>query len=81
MKRLSAIILSLALLLACPGAVSAGGVFPDVADSAWYAGYVSSAAACGMVVGYPDGSFKPDKLLKYAEFIAMMTEQRTTDEA
>ncbi|MBQ2454651.1 MAG: S-layer homology domain-containing protein, partial [Firmicutes bacterium] len=62
MKRLSAIILSLALLLACPGAVSAGSVFPDVADSAWYAGYVSSAAACGMVEGYPDGTFKPDKL-------------------
>ncbi|MBR0441954.1 MAG: S-layer homology domain-containing protein, partial [Firmicutes bacterium] len=81
MKRLSAIILSLALLLACPGAVSAGSVFPDVADSAWYAGYVSTAAACGMVEGYPDGTFKPDKLLKYAEFIAMMTEQRTTDEA
>ncbi|MBQ7564730.1 MAG: S-layer homology domain-containing protein [Lachnospiraceae bacterium] len=80
MKKVTALLLICVLLLISPGAVSAKSVFPDVSDSAWYAEYVSKAVSSGMVEGYPDGSFKPEKLLKYAEFIAMMVEQQTTDE-
>lgn len=40
--------------------VSGGSAFADVSDSAWYAPYVSTAAAAGIVTGFEDGSFKPD---------------------
>ncbi|MBR0140251.1 MAG: S-layer homology domain-containing protein [Firmicutes bacterium] len=81
MKRLIAIALALGLLLGSVASASyAGSVFPDVADSIWYAEFVSRAVELGMVEGYPDGTFKPDKLLKYSEFIAMMVEQQTTEE-
>ncbi len=81
MKKIIAIALALGLLLGSVASASyAGSVFPDVADGVWYAEFVSRAAELGIVEGYPDGTFKPDKLLKYSEFIAMMVEQQTTDE-
>ncbi len=80
MKKLTCLALVCCLLLAGSGAARAESAFPDVAENAWYAEYVEKAVSFGMVEGYPDGTFKPDRLLKYAEFIAMMVEQRTTNE-
>ncbi len=80
MKRIITITTALLLCLCMVSSAYAGSSFPDVASSAWYAEFVDYAVDAGMVEGYPDGTFRPDKLLKYSEFIAMMVEQQTTDE-
>jgi hypothetical protein len=49
-----------------------GGKFTDVAVGAWYAGAVETAAAAGLVGGYPDGSFKPDADITRQELAAMV---------
>ncbi|KXG76956.1 Surface layer protein [Fervidicola ferrireducens] len=46
--------------------------FKDVAPSRWSAGYISVAAGQGLIKGYPDGTFKPDKEVSYAEAITML---------
>lgn len=40
-----------------------GTSFPDVSETAYYAPYVQWAADSGIVDGYPDGSFGPDKMI------------------
>lgn len=46
--------------------------FSDVATNVWYTGYVNLAANQGWVSGYPDGSFKPNANVTYAEAVTMM---------
>lgn len=41
--------------------------FRDIADGAWYAGAVAKAAEYGIVRGYEDGTFRPDKTITRAE--------------
>lgn len=41
--------------------------FSDAPASAWYSGYVSELAEAGVVSGYPDGSFRPQNDVSYAE--------------
>lgn len=43
-----------------------GKEFSDVKDG-WYTAYVNSAAFAGIIDGYPDGSFKPDKNISREE--------------
>jgi uncharacterized protein involved in tellurium resistance len=38
----------------------------------WAAGYVSIAAGTGLVVGYPNGTFQPDKTVTYDEALTMV---------
>ena len=38
----------------------------------WSNGYVGIAAGTGLVLGYPDGTFKPDQPLTYDEAITMI---------
>lgn len=45
--------------------------FHDVNDNAWYAPYVRYAKASGIVQGYPDGSFKPEQAVNFAEALKM----------
>lgn len=45
--------------------------FSDVAGSHWASGYVNVAAEYGYIVGYPDGTFAPDKTVTYAEAVTM----------
>jgi hypothetical protein len=52
--------------------LAGGGKFTDVAVGAWYAGAVETAAAAGLVGGYPDGSFKPDANITRQELAAMV---------
>jgi len=46
--------------------------FSDVATGAWYTGYINLAQQQGWVSGYPDGSFKPNANVSYAEAITMI---------
>ncbi|MEW6540762.1 MAG: S-layer homology domain-containing protein [Bacillota bacterium] len=50
-----------------------GGRFTDVAAQAWYAGAVETAAAAGLVGGYPDGGFAPNANITRQELAAMVT--------
>ena len=45
--------------------------FTDVADGAWYNVAISTVAAAGIVNGYEDGTFAPDKKITRAEFAAI----------
>jgi len=47
--------------------------FPDVAEDAWYAKYVSVLAGKDIMTGYPDGEFKPDQMITRAEFAVVAT--------
>lgn len=48
------------------------GAFRDVDASAWYAKAVGTAAALGLVSGYPDGRFQPTAEVKRAEVAALL---------
>ena len=64
------------ILLAKLGQVpdmSNGGSFKDVLDGQWYTKYVVQAASMGIIAGYPDHTFGPEKEVNTAEFLAMLT--------
>ncbi|MCG0239405.1 MAG: S-layer homology domain-containing protein [Firmicutes bacterium] len=46
--------------------------FSDVAGNAWYSGYIAYAKNAGIANGYPDGTFKPDAKVTYAEAVAFL---------
>ena len=48
------------------------GTFADVAESAWYAPYVDTAAAYGIVRGVGDGKFNPDSSITRQESAVML---------
>ena len=45
---------------------SGGNCFPDV-RSEWFAPYVCTAKSEGIIGGYPDGTFKPEQNINFAE--------------
>ncbi len=45
--------------------------FPDVENSHWAASQINTLSEQGVIVGYPDGTFKPDANVTRAEFAAM----------
>ena len=45
--------------------------FSDIADDAWYADYVNTAAYLGLVNGRGDGLFMPDGTMTYAEAVTL----------
>ena len=45
--------------------------FSDVAADHWATGYINVAAEYGYIMGDPDGSFRPDDTVSYAEAITM----------
>jgi len=60
--------------------------FPDVEKDAWYAAYICHAKQEGIVSGYPDGMFRPNQSVNYAEALKMLGEiytvyDRTADDA
>ncbi|MDI3297628.1 MAG: putative Ig domain-containing protein [Bacillota bacterium] len=65
-----AAMLARALHLDAPDA--AKQTFSDVAPSSWEFGAVEAAAQAGLVNGYPDGSFKPDRPITREELAAMV---------
>ncbi|MBC7324075.1 MAG: S-layer homology domain-containing protein, partial [Moorella sp. (in: Bacteria)] len=46
--------------------------FKDLKGNAWYAGAVTAAAANGLVKGYEDGTFRPEKTITREEMAAML---------
>lgn len=46
-------------------------IFPDVAASHWAASQIKELSQSGVIVGYPDGTFKPDEQVTRAEFASM----------
>ena len=46
--------------------------FPDVGAEAWYSPYVCSAKERGIIRGYVDGFFRPDRPVSYAEAITIL---------
>ncbi|MGQ9558556.1 MAG: S-layer homology domain-containing protein, partial [Desulfurispora sp.] len=46
--------------------------FKDVTASHWAGGYINVAVGKGILRGYPDGTFKPDAPVNYAEAITML---------
>ncbi len=47
--------------------------FKDIVAGTWYAKYVMAAYGNGLVTGYPDGTFGPEKNINTAEFLKMLT--------
>ncbi|QQE73974.1 S-layer homology domain-containing protein [Brevibacillus composti] len=56
---------------ALAGIASADSPFPDT-HKHWAKSSIQWALAKNMVVGYPDGTFKPDHIVTEAEFLAML---------
>ena len=46
--------------------------FSDILESSWYYEFVQDAAAYGIVTGYSDGSFQPNKTVTRAEAVTMV---------
>ncbi|MCY9512960.1 S-layer homology domain-containing protein [Paenibacillus apiarius] len=59
---------------AAPQALHAAGAvsFADGTQGAWYEAAVQWGLSQGVVTGYADGSFKPNKTVTEAEFLAML---------
>lgn len=53
-------------------AAAASGVFPDVPADEWYAGYVETLAAQGVVKGYEDGAFRPSNTVTWGEALKLV---------
>lgn len=66
LKRILTLLLALALVC-----VPAWAAFSDVPDDAWYALEVNSMSNVGLIKGYPDGTFGPERDVSRGEFAAL----------
>jgi uncharacterized repeat protein (TIGR02543 family) len=48
-------------------------VFPDVKAGSWYTQAIGYLTGKGILKGYPDGEFKPDRPISRAEFVTIVT--------
>ncbi len=55
-----------------PSVPLASAPFSDVAANYWAAGYIRAAVDLGVVSGYPDGLFRPDRTVSRVEALKMM---------
>ena len=51
--------------------------FPDVSKEHWAAAEINKAKKLGIIEGYPDGEFSPDRLVTQAEFVKIVEESRS----
>ena len=58
-------------------------IFSDVPNTYWAVKYINSAAAKGWILGYPDGTFKPEANITRAEVVTLVNKMlnRTADSA
>lgn len=54
-----------------PACASSAKIFPDVAANHWAAAQIKELSQSSVIVGYPDGTFKPDANVTRAEFACM----------
>ena len=47
-------------------------LFSDVSSKDWFNGYIYTAVKAGLIQGYPDHTFKPNKSVTRAEFVTML---------
>ncbi len=52
--------------------LSGGGLFSDTPEGYWANSYINSAAQQKLIFGYPDGSFRPEAQLTYAETVTIL---------
>ena len=53
------------------GAFTTSNSYSDVAYGKWYNNPISTMSTLGIITGYPDGTFKPNKPITRAEFAAI----------
>ncbi len=53
--------------------LAAGNCFPDVHRGDWFSPYVCRAKDAGLVEGYPDGYFHPERPVNYAESLKILS--------
>ena len=58
-------------------------VFPDVANDHWAVAYINSASVKGWILGYNDGTFRPEANITRAEVVTLVNRilERKADEA
>jgi len=54
-----------------PASAAQTKIFPDVAANHWAAAQIKELSQASVIVGYPDGTFKPDDKVTRAEFASM----------
>ena len=60
------------MLISKDKAIDKDVYFSDVANDKWYAESVKWAASKGIIAGYTDGTFKPEKKVTRQEFCVML---------
>ena len=70
-KRCSKVMINIDDVKEAWGLVPKKKEFTDVSKEAWYASAVEEAALDGVINGYPDGTFKPEKAVTRAELAAI----------
>lgn len=50
---------------------TAVGEFPDIDPEAWHAVYIFAAKNAGLIEGYEDGTFRPDRFINREELLAL----------
>gem|GEM_PF-1447326 len=68
------------LSLGIQAAENASLPYSDLPPEHWAYGYIASAQLHGLVKGYPDGTFKPEKFVSRAEILAMLARAMGWDE-
>lgn len=68
--RWTALLLGLALLL--PAGAFARTSFPDVVPGSWYEADVNALAEEGLLLGFPDGTFRPTDSITASQFITIV---------
>ena len=80
-KRIVSFIL-LSVMLISPSVTTtsyAESSFSDVKSSDWFAPYVEQAKENNIIGGYPDGTFRPQGTVTYAEFLVMAMQGERSD--
>lgn len=72
-KRIAAICISIITMLAMMAAGVTAASFTDVPDDSTYKPAIDSLVALELLVGYEDGTFRPNATITRAEFAAVMT--------
>ena len=73
MKKNVSLFLALILMLAVfPFKASAATSFPDVPSTFWGYYYVTALANKGLIAGYPDGAFGPNRNITRAELVTIV---------
>ncbi|AVZ29599.1 S-layer homology domain-containing protein [Nodularia spumigena] len=72
LSHLSASLLTLGLAASLTSSASAQNTFPDVPRDYWAKPFIERLAERNIIVGYPDGTFRPEQAVQRDEFAAMI---------